>query len=43
VTLKEISDFVNKYEIDIYVETSAKNNYNVEELFQEIIETVSIR
>ena len=43
VSRAEIESFVNKYNIDIFVETSAKNNYNVEELFQEIVETIVSR
>lgn len=39
----EIEQFMNKHSIDIYVETSAKNNYNVDELFQEIVETIISR
>jgi ethanolamine utilization protein EutP (predicted NTPase) len=38
-----VQNFVEQHGIDIYFETSAKDNYNVEELFQEITNTLVVR
>jgi small GTP-binding protein len=43
VSEAEIEQFMHKHSIDIFVETSAKNNYNIDELFQEIVETIISR
>jgi len=43
ISRMEVLKFVFKYQIDLYFETSAKENHGVEELFQEIVETMVTR
>jgi len=43
ISREAVQSFVDKHGIDVYLETSAKDNYNVEELFQEITESLVVR
>lgn len=43
VSIAEAEAFCQKYSIDVHFEVSAKMNYLVDELFQEIVESVVAR
>jgi len=43
VSKEEVEAFCTQYSIDIYFEVSAKDNHMVDELFQEIVETMLTR
>jgi GTPase SAR1 family protein len=43
VSEEKVHEFVKHWGIDIYVETSSKENTNVDDLFQEIAETLLAR